>query len=74
MTDKKAVETNDTVRDFLTRVGGNRIAEKVNCTDRMIRHVASKNEMPATWYEKSVEAANEVQVAPPGLHLFGFKR
>lgn len=67
------VETNNRVREFLTSVGGDRMMRKVNVGDRMLRHAARKNIMPATWYAAAKEAAQESGQPEPDLDLFDFK-
>lgn len=61
-----------TVRDFVQRVGVQRLMEKQQIKPRMVRHVVAKGVMPAKWYKGAVEAAKEAQVAPPDLDLFDF--
>lgn len=67
------VETNDQVRTFLTRVGGPRMMDKLGIKDRMLRHVARENKMPAKWYMAAVEAAEEAGIEAPDPTMFDFK-
>jgi hypothetical protein len=68
------VQTNDRVRTFLTRVGGPRMMEKVGVGERMIRHAARENRMPATWYMAAVQAAEEAGIEAPDPTMFDFKK
>lgn len=67
-------ETNDAVRQFLTKVGGPTMMNKLGVGDRMLRHAARRGVMPATWYAKAKEAAKEQGLPEPDLDLFDFKR
>lgn len=63
-----------TVRDFVTQVGMQRLMGKVGVGDRMVRHAARANQMPAKWYAGAKEAAREAKVAKPSLDLFDMSK
>lgn len=61
-----------TVRDFVQRVGVQRLMQHQNIKPRMVRHVVAKGVMPAKWYKNAITAAEEAKVEKPDLSLFDF--
>jgi hypothetical protein len=61
-----------TVRDFVTQVGMTDLMGVVGVKPRMIRHVATKGKMPATWGSAARKLAEDKGVEAPGDELFDY--
>ena len=62
-----------TVRDFVTQVGMQDFMNKMNIKPGMVRHIARKGVMPAKYYSKARDLADEKGVKAPEERLFDFE-